>query len=240
MLFQCENSQSFEDRERNGINGCGSITAYPYFVCFILVVSVIFLNLFIAIILEGQLMATQQQEARVNEQTRDEFIRAWVKYDPDATGFIKVENMGELILDLALEEHQRKAEMLIKKKEYMFNFTTYPEISVLMKIRGQLPLTGVESYVRDSPSVKGQIDYQFQKFIASLALPLYKKLKYYNFYDTLNAFVNKLFERHHRLAFESREQRIEDAEALGKVDSLPFYDRIPVEGEEYWYLDIGE
>ena len=77
-----------------------------------------------------------------------------MKYDPDATGFIKVENMGDLILDLAHEEHQRKAEMLIKSKEYMFNFTTYPEISVLMKIREQLPLTGVESYVRDSPNVK--------------------------------------------------------------------------------------
>ena len=42
----------------DGINGCGSLISYAYFSSFTLVVSLIFLNLFIAIILEGQLLAT--------------------------------------------------------------------------------------------------------------------------------------------------------------------------------------
>lgn len=50
--------------------------------------------------------------------------------------------------------------------------------------------------------------------------------------------MNKLFERHQSQAFESREQRIEDAQALHNMYKLPFYDRIERESEEYWELDI--
>ena len=38
---------------QNGIQGCGNSAAYFYFVAFIMMVSLVFLNLFIAIILEG-------------------------------------------------------------------------------------------------------------------------------------------------------------------------------------------
>ena len=42
-----------------------------------------------------------------------------------------------------------------------------------------------------------QIEWQFKKFIGSLEIPSYNNLQNYNFHDTLNALVNKLFERHH-------------------------------------------
>lgn len=54
VLFQCSvEKQTFEEQQIDGINGCGHPIAYVYFVGFMLVVSLIFLNLFIAIILEG-------------------------------------------------------------------------------------------------------------------------------------------------------------------------------------------
>ena len=90
--------------------------SYAYFCSFILMVSLIFLNLFIAIILEGQLQASEQQGARVTEQTRQAFTSSWMKYDPDATGFIKVTDLPEVILDLAHQEHKFMSEMIIKKK----------------------------------------------------------------------------------------------------------------------------
>jgi hypothetical protein len=40
------------DRE-DGIKGCGNSVAKAYFISFMLIVSIIFLNMFIAIILEG-------------------------------------------------------------------------------------------------------------------------------------------------------------------------------------------
>ena len=55
ILFQCQEKQTYEEQQRDGINGCGTQVAYIYFVGFMLVVSLIFLNMFIAIILEGKL-----------------------------------------------------------------------------------------------------------------------------------------------------------------------------------------
>ena len=104
ILFQCEEKQTYEEQSRDGINGCGNPYAYLYFICFMLDVSLIFLNLFIAIILEGQLQATQQQETRVTEATRALFTRTWSKYDPKAKGMIKIEDLPKLIMDLVVNE----------------------------------------------------------------------------------------------------------------------------------------
>lgn len=53
ILFSCVYNQSYESKVENGIQGCGNSAAYVYFVAFIMMVSLVFLNLFIAIILEG-------------------------------------------------------------------------------------------------------------------------------------------------------------------------------------------
>ena len=54
-IFECQGSVSYDDIQANGgqPNGCGSFFAYPFYLSFQLVVTFIFLNLFIAIILEG-------------------------------------------------------------------------------------------------------------------------------------------------------------------------------------------
>ena len=56
ITFQCVNDPSYEEIIANGgePNGCGSqVSAFLYFISFMVIVSFIFLNLFIAIILEG-------------------------------------------------------------------------------------------------------------------------------------------------------------------------------------------
>ena len=59
-IFSCIAEQTYESKQEIGIQGCGSRTAYFYFVSFFLIVSLVFLNLFIAIILEGfQASATE-------------------------------------------------------------------------------------------------------------------------------------------------------------------------------------
>ena len=88
----------------DGISGCGNSAAYFYFVAFILMVSLVFLNLFIAIILEGFAASSQEQKIRVGEECFEAFSRAWMKYDPLATEMIDVENLEHLILDLMVEE----------------------------------------------------------------------------------------------------------------------------------------
>lgn len=58
---------------RDGISGCGNPAAYLYFVAFILIVSLVFLNLFIAIILEGFANAAQEKKIKVNDDSFEAF-----------------------------------------------------------------------------------------------------------------------------------------------------------------------
>ena len=156
------NDQTYEEQQRDGINGCGSYIAYPYFVRFTLVVSLIFLNLFVAIILEGQLQATQQQEARVGEDSRLAFQKAWTKYDPDATGFISVDNLAELTLDLAQEEYLLRKKPEFKTKKYvMFNFTKRIEVKVHMKLKRDLNLNADEKLAKQNERILKNLDWQF-------------------------------------------------------------------------------
>jgi hypothetical protein len=56
VIFDCMDSPDYTDYVANGkeTNGCGYPTvALLYFVSFLLIVTLVFLNLFIAIILEG-------------------------------------------------------------------------------------------------------------------------------------------------------------------------------------------
>jgi hypothetical protein len=69
-----------------------------------LIVSLIFLNLFIAIILEGFFLSTQEQKIRISAETLELFKTSWTKFDPDATGMIPADKLGELVLDLTHKE----------------------------------------------------------------------------------------------------------------------------------------
>ena len=83
-------TQSYESKQELGLQGCGSGAAYIYFMAFILIVSLVFLNLFIAIILEGFAGAATESKLRIGEESFDAFNRAWKKYDPFALGLINV------------------------------------------------------------------------------------------------------------------------------------------------------
>ena len=127
-----------------------------------------------------------------------------------------------------------------KKGRVMFNFTGYPEVKVLMKVKRNIPLSSVEAYMQSNTRVQDQIDWEFRKFVGSLAIPLYNKFTNYNFHDTLNSFAKQLFTEQHRKDFEEREKRLEIAAKSFSVETLPFYDKIRKESSEYWKLDIKQ
>ena len=69
-----------------------------------LLVSFIFLNLFIAIILEAFAKSQLEQNIRINEETIEAFQKTWRKFDPDATGMIKIDDLMGLVVDLTAKE----------------------------------------------------------------------------------------------------------------------------------------
>jgi len=65
---------------------------------FILVVTLIFLNLFIAIILQGFSSSNSRANLLIKDEVLKQFVDKWSKYDPYATGFIAIEDF-RLLLD---------------------------------------------------------------------------------------------------------------------------------------------
>ena len=73
------------------------MAATIFFVSFIFIVSIIFLNLFIAIILQGYYQTQEMDKQVVNREIMSQYRNAWAKFDPEATGFIESSQFGELL-----------------------------------------------------------------------------------------------------------------------------------------------
>lgn len=95
--FDCDPSPTFESIKANGgePNGCGSAFSYLYFVLFTLIVSIIFLNLFVAVILNGFTSSNEEEGISKFKEKIDKVKKVWQEYDPEATGFIYVHQFEE-------------------------------------------------------------------------------------------------------------------------------------------------
>ena len=101
-LFDCKENPTYDDYVNNNKEtvGWGSISSIIFFVSFILVVTLIFLNLFIAIILQGFNSTNQKSNLIISQESLEDFADKWSKYDPNATGFILIEDFRILIEEL--------------------------------------------------------------------------------------------------------------------------------------------
>lgn len=106
VLFQCNPNADYYSILANGMetDGCGSPNAVPYFYSFTLIVSQIFLNLFIAIIIDSFLNQADAFSLPVNQNDIDEFIEVWGHFDPDAKGFIESHELEDFIQQLCKTE----------------------------------------------------------------------------------------------------------------------------------------
>jgi len=99
--FQCSpHHQTYEEIQASGglPNGCGSwATSTMFFISFIVLISFIFVNMFIAIILEGFDNSAKDQNMQINEEVIDRYIEAWSKYDLKGTGLIPVDKLDMLV-----------------------------------------------------------------------------------------------------------------------------------------------
>jgi hypothetical protein len=115
ILFDCHPDPQFEDFfDENGeldTPGCGNkFQATLFFTVFMFVVSFIFLNLFIAIILESFESSMDDERLQVGESTINKFQDYWCgdKFDPKGTKFIKIANFADFLRLLIDEEIRMK------------------------------------------------------------------------------------------------------------------------------------
>mmetsp|Transcript_57655 Transcript_57655/g.158821 ORF Transcript_57655/g.158821 Transcript_57655/m.158821 type:complete len:1739 (-) Transcript_57655:67-5283(-) len=77
------------------LNGCGSNGAIPFLFLFNFVVSFVFLNLFIGVILEGFDLANES--FGVSEEDFVSFSAHWSEYDPEATCYVHVDEVKNFL-----------------------------------------------------------------------------------------------------------------------------------------------
>ncbi|KAI8464917.1 MAG: Ion transport protein-domain-containing protein [Monoraphidium minutum] len=78
---------------------CGTWVAIPFFLSFVLLVSIVMLNLFTAVIIENFEKQQEQEAWRLNPHALEEFVELWSEYD-DGTGSIDPQNLEALLLRL--------------------------------------------------------------------------------------------------------------------------------------------
>jgi hypothetical protein len=91
---------------------CGTSFAYIYFIGFQLIFSIVFLNLFIAVILEGFSESSKTEHSLIKQSSLDHFKYLWAKFDPLGAGFIQAKYfehfLDELEYPLGFRDHVHK------------------------------------------------------------------------------------------------------------------------------------
>jgi len=111
--FDCVYDPTFADTMAHGGQaiGCGMLYAPIYFVIFILVVPFLFLNVFISIMVSSVTEITSLDESVLSDQRLIEFLDAWKKHDPKASGYVKYEKIWDLLYDIPMPLGANEKEM---------------------------------------------------------------------------------------------------------------------------------
>jgi len=103
ILFQCISNPTYAQYRDNNYEtvGCGSrYSSIIFCFSFLVLVILIFLNLFIAIIVDGYRSSVERNKKMFNSEMKEKFREAWSKYDQDATGFMKIKKFPKMMLTL--------------------------------------------------------------------------------------------------------------------------------------------
>ena len=241
IFFDCkETQQTYEEIVRDGIQGCGSpATAILFFTSFMILVSFIFLNLFIAIILEAFAKSQLEQNIRISEETIEAFQGAWIKFDPDATGMIKVDDLSELVVELTAREFEQLEHKHDDKIDVLFNFRKSRVISLYTRWARGIDLDSEElADIGRNSRLQRYLKKSMNQAVVQMKLPVYNNFSHYNYYDTLDALIKRSFAEQHGKNYDERKQRIGNAIALGTEDELRPIDKVAKESDEWWSLPL--
>ena len=79
------------------LDGCGTPAAYVYYVSFTLFVSYVFLNLFIAVILEASEISADEEKDNLSEDHLNQFMSRWLIFDPDYSLSMTTDKCKEML-----------------------------------------------------------------------------------------------------------------------------------------------
>ena len=86
--FVCVRVTSYYDYQNYGLNDCGSYLAYPYFLSFHILFSLVILNLFVAIVLTQYDDEFKAHQSAINKYQLHIINKEWRESDPHGDGYI--------------------------------------------------------------------------------------------------------------------------------------------------------
>lgn len=100
--FPCIVDPTYDDYKNNDFNtiGCGKPISKPFFIIYVILVSLILVNLFIAVTLQGFNDVSSQDSCRITDNQIQLFIDVWKEIDPDGTGYIHISEAASLMRNL--------------------------------------------------------------------------------------------------------------------------------------------
>lgn len=100
--FECKENPEYIDYKNNNYEtvGCGTNLSPLYFIIYIFFVSLILVNLFIAVTLQGFNDVQTEDRCRITDFQLNTFIDVWTELDPDGTGYIHISEAAGLMRKL--------------------------------------------------------------------------------------------------------------------------------------------
>ena len=131
---QCIENQTYEDIIKNGeVRGCGSPLSYAYFITFMITISMMIMNLFVAVVLEGFSSSSKENLGVVTSDHYTKLTQTWSEFDPKATGFITAKKLVFLIYSLPkpLGKKELYHDLLKTTTERYYNIAEGPNRQVV-------------------------------------------------------------------------------------------------------------
>lgn len=129
ILYQCDDAEDYYSIVESGrdpdnpyqVNGCGNSFSITFHILFQIIVSNIFLNLFIAIIIDAFMGQADAGSMPIVENVLLDFQQKWRQHDRLATGFITIEQLDLLIIDLANSNQKEGGALIVDRKRMIDN-----------------------------------------------------------------------------------------------------------------------
>ena len=143
--YQCREDEDYWSMMANGGEpmACGNaFSAYAFFIIFNILVFQIFINLFVAVIIDAFLGQTEHFNLPLHNYAIEEYINIWAEFDPLGSGFIDIQDLERFVIRLA--EHREACELIIMHEEIlkdqhlrrrflaMLNIPTYDQLKKVM------------------------------------------------------------------------------------------------------------
>ena len=117
ILYQCDYNADYYAYKNAGdiATGCGSVTAALFYQSYTVIVTQIFLNLFIAIVINSFLNQNEEAKLPVTTDEINVFIEEWNKFDIEGIGSMECHHIEEFVVALC----KRRTNLILNNKSVL-------------------------------------------------------------------------------------------------------------------------